>query len=158
MENFAIHVCYLLFHFSDFFFFGSDVSFEFFDFVIKDKLEFFQFLGFFLQLINTSALVFDSLFPFVDFFGMRFFFLLEHFVGFLNGGDFFHGSFQLAFLIFEFLRFRVVVVSFFHFLDFALFERTKQLLHPHFVQLFQLVDLFFRTQLQLVQHLFEVYL
>jgi hypothetical protein len=75
MNDFGVHTCNLFFHLGDFLFSWTDVSFEFLDFVIEDKLKFLEFLSFFLQFVDSHHFVSDGFFSFLNFFGLRDFFL-----------------------------------------------------------------------------------
>ena len=64
MFKFLSHFVGLFIKFLDFQFSWSDVSLEFFDLIIQDELELFQFLGFLFQVVNTLILVLDGCFSF----------------------------------------------------------------------------------------------
>ena len=68
MLNFLLHLSSHLLKFSDFHFSGSNVSFEFFNFVIKHKLELFELLSLFLEFINTKFFISHGLFTILKFF------------------------------------------------------------------------------------------
>lgn len=60
MFQLFVHFVRLFSHFGDFLFSRTDVSLEFFDFVVEDEFEFFQFLIFLLEFVNPLFFVSDS--------------------------------------------------------------------------------------------------
>ncbi len=93
MNNLRIHACNLFFHFGDFFLPWTNVSFEFFNFVIQNKLELFKFLSFLFQLIDSHHFVSDGFFSFFNLFGLGDFFLKVFFVFLFDFLDIFQSVF-----------------------------------------------------------------
>jgi hypothetical protein len=71
VDDLTVHVGNLLPHLGNFLFSGADVSLQLFYLVIQHKFELLKFLSFFLELVDTSHLVSDSLIPLFDLLGLR---------------------------------------------------------------------------------------
>jgi len=77
------HFSSLLFKLSNFLFFRDDISFQFFNFVIKHKFEFLQLLIFSFEIINFMFFVWYCVISFLNL-NLHWFFLICKFINFLR--------------------------------------------------------------------------